>query len=70
MGPAEAAKLAKQIDPKVVIPCHYDMFACNSVPPQMLQTNLIVLGIGDKYRVLEHAKAYCFPEEQAPKHAT
>ena len=62
LSAAEAAQLARQIDAKVVVPCHYDLFNCNSVPPQILQTNLINLGIGDRYRVLEHGKPYTYPE--------
>ena len=61
MGPAEAAKLAKEVDPKVVIPSHHDLFHCNTMPPQMLQTNLIILGIGEKYHVLEHFQPYTYP---------
>jgi L-ascorbate 6-phosphate lactonase len=60
LGPAEAAKLAKEVDAKIVIPCHYDLFHCNTCPPQMLHTNLIILGIGDRYRELEHFKPYVF----------
>lgn len=62
MGPAEAALLASQINPRVVIPCHHDLFPDNQQPPQMLRTNLKILGIGDKYRLLEHAQAFTFPE--------
>ena len=62
MGPAEAARLSKMIDPKLVVPCHYDMFPCNSLPPQLLRTNLINLGIGDKYRELEPFKPWTYPE--------
>jgi L-ascorbate 6-phosphate lactonase len=62
LGPAEAAQLAKQLDVKIVIPCHYDIFPCNALSPQVLQTNLQMLGIGDRYRVLEHGKAFTFPE--------
>ncbi|MCH2130592.1 MAG: MBL fold metallo-hydrolase [Pirellulaceae bacterium] len=60
MGPAEAAKLTKEVDPKVVIPSHYDLFHCNTVPPQMLQTNLMILGIAEKYHVLEHFQPYTY----------
>ena len=64
LGSAEAAKLTKELDPEVVIPCHYDMFHCNSAPPQMLQTNLILLGIGEKYRELEHFQPYTYPAKK------
>jgi len=62
LGPAEAAKLAERINPEIVIPCHYDMFHCNTMAPQMLQTNLIIQEMGEKYRVLEHVNPYTYPE--------
>lgn len=62
LGPAEAARLARELDVKVVIPCHYDVFPCNELSPHLLQTNLQFLGIGDRYRVLERGKAFTFPE--------
>ena len=62
MGPDAAAHLAKQIDPQIVIPCHHDLFRDNIQPPQMLRTNLHILGIGEKYRLLEHGRVWMFPE--------
>jgi len=62
MGPAEAARLIKQIDPKVAIPCHHDLFRDNVQPPQMFRANLRLLGIDRTYRLLEHGRAYTFPE--------
>jgi L-ascorbate 6-phosphate lactonase len=62
MGPAEAARLAKELDVQVVIPCHYDLFPDNSLPPQLLHTNLKLLGLGDRYRRLEHGAPFTFPE--------
>jgi L-ascorbate 6-phosphate lactonase len=64
LGPAEAARLGQQIDAKVVIPCHYDLFSDNTQYPQMLRTNLKVLGLGDRYRVLEHGQPYDYPESR------
>lgn len=61
MGPAEAARLARQLDVKVAIPCHYDLFPDNSLPPQLLRTNLKIEGIGDRYRCLEHGVPFTFP---------
>jgi L-ascorbate 6-phosphate lactonase len=58
LGPAEAARLAKQLDVKVVIPCHHDLFPDNCQPPQMLHTNLKLQGIGDRYCLLQHGKAF------------
>lgn len=62
MSPAEAACLAKRIDPKVVIPCHYELFRDNLQPPQMLRTNLQILGIGEKYLAVEYLQPFTFPE--------
>ena len=62
MGPIEAARLARELDVQVAIPCHYDMFPDNSLPPRLLRTNLIVEGIGERYRQLEHGQPYTFPE--------
>ena len=62
MGPIEAARLARELDVELVIPCHWDMFPDNSLPPQLLRTNLIVEGIGERYRQLEHGKPFTFPE--------
>ena len=61
MGPAEAARLVQQLDPKVAIPCHYDLFRANLVSPQAFHTNLQMLGIGEKYRRLEHGAPFAFP---------
>ena len=30
-------------------------------PPQLLQTNMIIDGIGDKYRVIEHFAPWTYP---------
>jgi L-ascorbate 6-phosphate lactonase len=61
LGPAEAAHLARQIGPKVVIPCHYDLFRVNQQPPQLLRANLQLLGIAEKYHVVEHGRPFTFP---------
>jgi L-ascorbate 6-phosphate lactonase len=62
LSPAEAALLARRLDVKVAIPCHYDLFADNCQPPQLLHTNLKLQGIGDRYRVLRHGEAFRWPE--------
>ncbi len=62
MGPIEAARLARELNVQIAIPCHYDMFPDNSLPPRLLRTNLIVEGIGDRYRQLEHGEPFTFPE--------
>lgn len=68
MGPAEAARLAKELDPAVVIPCHYDLFPDGAMPPHMLRVNLHALGIADRYRCLDHAVPFTFPEGPGGQH--
>jgi L-ascorbate 6-phosphate lactonase len=62
MAPAEAARLARQLDARIVIPCHWDLFPDNSLPPQLLHTNLKCEGIGDRYRRLAHGVPFTYPE--------
>lgn len=62
LSPPQAALLARRIDAKAVIPCHYDLFPDNCQPPQILRTNLKQLGIGNRYRVLQHAQGFNWPE--------
>jgi L-ascorbate 6-phosphate lactonase len=62
LSPEQAARLAKGIDAKVVIPSHYDLFPDNSLPPRLLRTNLMFLGIADRYREMNQAEPFVFPE--------
>ena len=62
MSAAQAALLAKNIKPEVVIPYHYDCFPDNRASPGMLKTNLFMYGMMDRYRELAHAKVFTFPE--------
>jgi L-ascorbate 6-phosphate lactonase len=61
LSPAEAAQLARRIDARVVIPCHYDLFPDNSLPPQLLRTNLKLQGIGERYHLLDHGVPFDYP---------
>jgi L-ascorbate 6-phosphate lactonase len=60
LGPAEAATLARQIDAEVVIPCHYDLFRANLQHPHLLQTNLGLLGLADRYRLIAHGEPFVY----------
>ncbi len=48
MGPAEAARLARELKVAAVIPCHHELFPDNSLPTSLFLTNLKVLGIGER----------------------
>lgn len=72
LGPYEAAKLAKALDPELVIPCHYDLFRDNGGPPRMLRTNLLNMGIGEKYGELSCGVPWVYRrgESGSPRAAT
>ena len=53
----EAAQLCAAVKPRVAIPCHYDMFAINSVDPRMFQASLSIQAAGVKYQELAHGQA-------------
>ena len=56
----EAAELAKWIRPKLAIPCHYDMFADNSIDPRQFRASLKLRAPDTKYLELPHAEPQVF----------
>jgi L-ascorbate 6-phosphate lactonase len=62
LTPITAAQLARRLGVKAVIPCHHDLFADNCQPPQLLHTNLKIQGMGETYRLLQHAEPFDWPE--------
>jgi L-ascorbate 6-phosphate lactonase len=64
LGPNEATKLTQKINPKVVIPCHYDLFPDNSLDPRLFRSCLHHAGISEKYVQLEYGQSFFFPEER------
>jgi len=56
----EAAQLASQIQPKIAIPCHYDMFPDNSADPGQFRAALAMRAPGVVYQQLEHGKRFLF----------
>lgn len=56
----EAAGLAARIQPKVAIPCHYDLFADNAADPRQFRAALAVRAPGVCYQELEHGKRWVF----------
>ncbi len=65
----QAAELVKVIDPEIAIPCHYDMFPDNTCPPHMFRASLAVLGIEEKYRLLEHATPFVYTRDAGGREA-
>jgi L-ascorbate 6-phosphate lactonase len=64
LSPADAARLAKAIGPKWVIPCHHDLFPDNSLPDRILKTNLMMQGMADAFCPLEHGKIRLFSDKK------
>jgi L-ascorbate metabolism protein UlaG (beta-lactamase superfamily) len=60
----EAAQLAHDIGARLVIPCHYNMFAFNTEPPDLFVESCERLG--QPYRVLECGERF----EYRPTHST
>lgn len=58
----QAAELVKAVNPKLAIPCHYDMFKDNSCSPNMFRASLAIQGIEEKYRELAYATPFLYPE--------
>lgn len=56
----QAAELVRDVDPEIAIPCHYDMFPDNTCPPHMFRASLAVMGIEEKYRLVEHATPFVY----------
>ena len=54
----EAAEVAKWINPKIAIPCHYDMFPDNSLDPAQFRASLKIRAPNVEYYQLSHAKAH------------
>lgn len=53
----EAAQLAKSINPRVAIPCHYDMFPDNCIDPSQFHASLKITAPKVEYLELPHARA-------------
>jgi L-ascorbate 6-phosphate lactonase len=65
MGPNEATKLTQKIDPKVVIPCHYDLFPDDTQNPRVFRRCLLVAGMLEKYRLVEHGEAFTYTRDNS-----
>ena len=47
LSATQASKIAMMIDAKVTIQTYYDVITCNSVPTDLLKTNMIIDCIGN-----------------------
>ena len=60
MGPAEAALLAKEVNPTFVIPYHYDLFPDGQMRPELLKTNLFLYDMEERFKLLKHGEPFVF----------
>ena len=56
----EAADLAGKLKPKVAVPCHYDMFADNSVDPKQFRASMTQRAQDVAYREMAYAEPFVF----------
>lgn len=54
----EAADIAGKIQPRLAIPCHYDMFADNAVDPRQFRASLLLRAPNVAYCRLNHAEPF------------
>ncbi len=57
----EAAGLAAALQPKVAVPCHYDLFADNTADPRQFRPALTVRAPGVCNQELQHGKLWVYP---------
>lgn len=60
LTPRDAAKLAKELNPKWVVPCHHDLFPDNSLSERLLRTNLKLVGMEEAYCPLKQGQIHVF----------
>jgi L-ascorbate 6-phosphate lactonase len=56
----EAAEVCGKIKPKVAIPCHYDMFADNSIDPKQFRATLGLRAPDVPYHEMRHGEPFVF----------
>lgn len=60
LSPAQAAQLAKAVNPRWVIPCHHDLFPDNCLPDRLLRTNLALQGMEEAFCPVRHGEIRVF----------
>jgi L-ascorbate 6-phosphate lactonase len=61
MDPAEAAVLTRELNPCLVIPCHYGMFEKNTVDPQLFVSALTQYGLRERAHIMEQCGRFVYP---------
>ena len=56
----EAAQLVGFVEPKIAVPCHYDMFADNRIDPKQFRSAMAMQGIKVGYQELTHGQPFVY----------
>lgn len=59
----EAASIIKDLSPRVVIPCHYDMMVNNVVPPEGLRVALDCVGARAVFKMMRYYEPWLYRRE-------
>jgi L-ascorbate 6-phosphate lactonase len=69
LSPSEAASIVQQVNPHIVIPCHYDMLIHNVGSPEMFRVALKMIGSPAQFVMLNYYEPWLYSgsTETAPK---
>lgn len=59
----DAARIVKQLCPRVVVPCHYDMMVNNVGSPEMLRVAMEAVGCDAAFRALRYYEPWVYRRE-------
>lgn len=62
----QAAEIVKGIQPRVIIPSHYDMMVNNVGCPQMLKVALDVLHVQTEFRMMNYYEPWIYRRASSP----
>lgn len=60
LAPLEAARIIRQIRPKVAVPCHYDMMINNVGSPAMLRVALDLIGCNASFKMMRYYEPWLY----------
>jgi L-ascorbate 6-phosphate lactonase len=60
LSPSEAASIVRQVNPRVAIPCHYDMLVNNVASPEMFRVALELIGSPAQFVMLNYYEPWLY----------
>jgi len=61
LGPNDATRLTQRINPRIVIPCHYDVFPDDGENLRVFRRCLIIAGLKEKLVAVKHGETFTYP---------